>query len=1015
MRLALKAKKVKEEKKEKENEGKRQRVGIQIQDEKQEEDDEEPPIIMEGNLQGLWYGSWYDKILLDRRLRFFVVMALVAIMTPCLVWIFVLQPEAEVQVIFHTCRHYDEFRIPCFEDRQSEDKCLQSHCCYNQETGECYHHLPSSYGLRFKDWIKEENMANEALAKALKEGMPLVPKQMRSPDNVNLMDAMFTIRRKGSLLQLQIRDKSELAPPQDDTEDPLPYNITLGEDFEVQVGRKNEKKQLLSTAMGPTLLGEAGRWDVVLQLPTNATVLGAHVDEATTSDAWLYPAPGRPVALPTLLAVEESGKATAVRLVASAPMRLKLTERNVSANLLQIRLLVPQPASLTIEMVAADTPAEVLRVLWETDSASKDKNDTQPVPDWALGFIICPASDADPTAKPDPDAACKRFKAFLEDPENAALPWDAHCVEQSLLWEQGTLSCLDETNWENIGERSLLAVLPNAIRDGEIFETVPPMMIAEDTNETYIGVYKDMDVRFPDWLSFDNHTVEWVTKRIRDALGEEGSQHLGGVALIDNWPLDEGPREPSSEVRIKELIARNFEELDTPSQIQLYSLWEGTLYGLTRHMDGNQHFNRHALVPAVQVRVAAEAVRQAAGGTQQILVLSDAAGPGVGQVAGITGARTHGADVPSWESLRAAAVAALSLTAAGSAPLAAGDPVCGGGTGFNPKNESHLELCERWYQQAATLPLMWATSHPPKGKFSELPAPTRARAAEAVRLRYELLPYLRQLLAGARVGGLPVARHLALEFPDNAAARAASANAPHAQWMLGAALLVAPAAAPKVVTVEVFLPLVKEGNWRLLYGGGEINTKNAAETYRNENNDTIGHLVSVKLESSRPILLIRPGYIIPLTTSASAANATSVLEALSGGLYLTASTSCTDDCSATGELLLSTADTKPLELHLIATSTSITLSWNGTMSGCTTSRLESEVINYNTTDGGAYTLQELSVYGVPTNTTSEETIRVRASDGTLLENVDSRLINGRLTLSSINQDLCLKDGITAEW
>ncbi len=66
------------------------------------------------------------------------------------------------------------------------------------------------------------------------------------------------------------------------------------------------------------------------------------------------------------------------------------------------------------------------------------------------------------------------------------------------------------------------------------------------------------------------------------------------------------------------------------------------------------------------------------------------------------------------------------------------------------------------------------------------PATTRA-GKRALGLRYRLLPHLYTAFEAAGSGGLPVARHLWMEHPEDP-----DAHAVDAQWLLGDGVLITP-------------------------------------------------------------------------------------------------------------------------------------------------------------------------------------------------------------------------------
>ncbi|MFT3877685.1 MAG: glycoside hydrolase family 31 protein [Propioniciclava sp.] len=124
-------------------------------------------------------------------------------------------------------------------------------------------------------------------------------------------------------------------------------------------------------------------------------------------------------------------------------------------------------------------------------------------------------------------------------------------------------------------------------------------------------------------------------------------------------------------------------------------------------------------------------------------------------------------------------------------------------------------LYVRWTQFGALSPLMRAHGLRPREPWA-FGEEALAIAADWLRLRYSLLPYLWQVAAQTHSLGLPVMRPLVLEFPGDPVAAGIDD-----QFMLGADLLVAPVLddGMRTVTRRVYLPA---GRWHPLTGGEPV-------------------------------------------------------------------------------------------------------------------------------------------------------------------------------------------------
>jgi len=107
-------------------------------------------------------------------------------------------------------------------------------------------------------------------------------------------------------------------------------------------------------------------------------------------------------------------------------------------------------------------------------------------------------------------------------------------------------------------------------------------------------------------------------------------------------------------------------------------------------------------------------------------------------------------------------------------------------------------------------------------------------------LKHTLMPYLGRVADEARTDGLPMLRHLMLEFPDDR-----SALHVDTQYMLGDALLVAPVLDPDG-DVDVYVP---EGTWTSLLDGSTV---------------TGPRWVRQRHATDSLPVLVRPGTVLPL-------------------------------------------------------------------------------------------------------------------------------------------------------
>lgn len=143
-----------------------------------------------------------------------------------------------------------------------------------------------------------------------------------------------------------------------------------------------------------------------------------------------------------------------------------------------------------------------------------------------------------------------------------------------------------------------------------------------------------------------------------------------------------------------------------------------------------------------------------------------------------------------------------------------GQPFCGcdiGGFLF----DSNPELVARWTQLGVFMPLFRnhsAIGTSPQEPFA-LPDPFLSICRDAIRFRYQLLPYLYTLMYQASLKGYPVMRPLVLDYPHDE-----RVHRLFDQFLFGGGVMVAPVTKPGDVCRHVYLP---EGEW-LDYHSGRV-------------------------------------------------------------------------------------------------------------------------------------------------------------------------------------------------
>ena len=145
--------------------------------------------------------------------------------------------------------------------------------------------------------------------------------------------------------------------------------------------------------------------------------------------------------------------------------------------------------------------------------------------------------------------------------------------------------------------------------------------------------------------------------------------------------------------------------------------------------------------------------------------------------------------------------------------------------GFNGNTDE--ELCNRWMQLSAFFPFY--RNHNVLSAIPQEPyqwASVIDASKTAMKIRYAILPYIYTLFHLAHTTGSTVMRALAWEFPNDP-----SLAGVDTQFLLGPSIMVIPALAPQVDTVQGVFPGVKQGEvWYDWYNQTAINAQPGVNT-----------------------------------------------------------------------------------------------------------------------------------------------------------------------------------------
>ncbi|WP_022868968.1 glycoside hydrolase family 31 protein [Schaalia vaccimaxillae] len=224
-----------------------------------------------------------------------------------------------------------------------------------------------------------------------------------------------------------------------------------------------------------------------------------------------------------------------------------------------------------------------------------------------------------------------------------------------------------------------------------------------------------------------------------------------------------------------------------------------------------------------------EGMRQA--GTPETVLLCRSAWAGQARY----GAAVWSGDIaPTWEALRQQVTAGQSIAISG-IPWWTSD--IGGFHGGDPEDPAYQELFIRWFEFGTFCPLFRLHGHREPREAEGAVSPGGPNeiwsygdtafeiAADYIRLRERLRPYIDSLMEEAARTGIPPMRPLFVEYPDDPRAW----NTPD-QYLFGPDLLVRPITRAGQVEAEVYLPA--GSSWRdpvtgLVHEGGQTITVDA--------------------------------------------------------------------------------------------------------------------------------------------------------------------------------------------
>lgn len=175
-----------------------------------------------------------------------------SLFVPVLIFFFAVQLGYSVTVETNTCLVEYSYRVPCGEKNITENVCKSVYCCYDEETDQCYHYLPSVYAyyrsnLSDAEVIYLPNQTETTFGSASKEQLSASVIEIdENKVQIVLHESYETYD------EVRIENKN--------------YNVTVFNDsLYVEIYRVLTGETLLTTSKG-SLMASDGYWEWSFQL-----------------------------------------------------------------------------------------------------------------------------------------------------------------------------------------------------------------------------------------------------------------------------------------------------------------------------------------------------------------------------------------------------------------------------------------------------------------------------------------------------------------------------------------------------------------------------------------------------------------------------------------------------------------------------------------------------------------------------------------------------------------------------
>nr|XP_045585810.1 maltase-glucoamylase, intestinal-like [Procambarus clarkii] len=825
-----------------------------------------------------------DIALFDFKVRLVYIMLLCILLG--LVVPFILASYAFHQPVNNmrgTCALNVSYRFPCVPGEVlREDTCHALGCCYDLQfesdtyAPKCFHSVPSEYDYIV---VSEQNATLE----------PSYPITRRMGDDVELIIELSSLRSKTNIgtpawpLQVKLQRQGNdvvrilLWSPENDTfskDDFVPeagsdHQLEVvveeheGGDFNITIIRVSTNETVMETVFGPLIYGEK-YMEISSKIPTyhlyglrKRNTYSLSPDFVKRERLSFYNREGEVGngstygSHPFFMNFEKTGKMFGVYLKNSGPVEIDF---------------VPIPAvvfravtgTLDLRVMAGPAPRDISRQY--TNMVGRPAFP----PYWALGYHLCRTTSND-----------TEYDAVVDMMETLQIPYESDCIDTRLNYPDSYGPLADTTlkrirEVKKAGRRFLLVQYPFVPVGSAAFNASRDFLLKLNSTTPYFGSVDGQPVGYPDY--FDESTFShWLGQE----AGDGGLYDLAdGVLLLRNTPLNEAQlnytvwNEEAGPLCTSATPENCCPDAGLP--FLPYSVTDPnnrTLCSSTLHptLDNIPHLNVHNAYGSFHHKRVFQAMQHAKP-THRPFVTSQSTHPGSGSYGGHFG----GLYRPNFVSQMKDLLQMLEMGLYG-VPMV-GMPLCGS---VNDTTEKlRTEWCLRAHQTGAFSPFMISYNefgHAPRNP-PNFGAGFINQIKYYIRERYLVLPYIYTLFYEAYTQGVPVARPLFYEFPDDMGSRAVST-----QYLLGQGLLVTPVFASMgngtSVTLTAHFP---PGCWYNFFTGTKIS---------DSNNGTDQHLPTLFTEAN---VHVKGGVVLPLQGHLEDAVTTTIKSRSSSYLLLVA-------------------------------------------------------------------------------------------------------------------------------